>query len=101
MEDAFFLKGKQWEYENELRFLFYDLNGTGEYGTIDIPGCIEAIYFGLKCSMQDKQTIQNILQSKIFIQKDLDGTRGPDSPISFYQMELDYKHFGQLKAVKL
>ena len=23
MKDAFFLKGKQWEYENELRFLYF------------------------------------------------------------------------------
>lgn len=101
LEDAFFLKGKQWEYENELRFLFYDLNGKGEYGTIDIPGCVEAIYFGLKCSKQDKETIQNIMQTKNFIQKDLNGAIVSVSPISFYQMELDYKHFGQLKAVKL
>jgi len=101
LEDAFFLKGKQWEYENELRFLYYDLNGKGEYGTIDIPGCIEAIYFGLKCTKQDKETIQNIMQTKHFIQKDLNGTIVSVSPIAFYQMELDYKHFGQLKAVKL
>lgn len=26
LEDAYFLKGKDWEYENELRFLHYDLN---------------------------------------------------------------------------
>ena len=101
MEDAFFLKGKQWEYENELRFLYYDLNGKGEYGTIDIPGCIEAIYFGLKCSKQDKETIQNIMRSKTFIQKDLSGKIISETPIRFYQMELDYKHFGQLKAVNI
>lgn len=101
LEDAFFLKGKQWEYENELRFLYFDLNGKGEYGTIDIPGCIEAVYFGLKCSEQDRETIQNILRTKNFVQKDLKGTIVSVSPIAFYQMELDYKHFGQLKAVKL
>jgi len=101
LEDAFFLKGKQWEYENELRFLYYDLNGQGNYGAVDIPNCIEAIYFGLKCSDQDKKTIQNIMRSKSFIQKDLNGEIIFRTPICFYQMELDYKHFGRLKAVKL
>ncbi|MDD6781623.1 MAG: DUF2971 domain-containing protein [Bacteroidales bacterium] len=101
LEDAFFLKGKQWEYENELRFLYYDLNGNSDYGTIDIPSCIEAIYFGLKCSNKDKETIQNIMRSKRFIRKDLNGKELSNSAIQFYQMELDYKHFGQLKAVRL
>ena len=101
LEDAFFLKGKQWEYENELRFLYYDLNGKGDYGAVDIPNCIEAIYFGLKCSVQDKETIQNIMRSKSFIQKDLNGEIISETPIRFYQMALDYKHFGQLKAIEL
>jgi len=101
LEDAFFLKGKQWEYENELRFLYYDLNGNSDYGTIDIPNCIETIYFGLKCSKKDKETIRNIMRSKHFIQKDLNGRILSDSAIQFYQMELDYKHFGQLKAIQL
>jgi len=101
LEDAFFLKGKQWEYENELRFLYYDLNGKSDYGTIDIPNCIEAIYFGLKCSGKDKETIQNIMRTKRFMRKDLKRKVLSDSAIQFYQMELDDKHFGQLKAVKL
>lgn len=101
LEDAFFLKGKQWEYENELRFLYYDLNGNSNYGTIDIPNCIEAIYLGLKCSNKDKETIQKIMRSKRFIRKDLNGKELSNSAIQFYQMELDYKHFGQLKAVRL
>lgn len=101
LEDAFFLKGKQWEYENELRFLYYDLNSKGEYGTIHIPSCIEAIYFGLKCSEEDKETIQNIMRTKKFIQKDLKGTIISESPVAFYQMEFDDKHFGQLKASKI
>lgn len=101
LEDAFFLKGKQWEYENELRFLHYDLNNQSDYGTIEIPNSIEAIYFGLKCSSKDKEAIQNIMETKKFIQKDLSGNIITDSPIKFYQMTLDYKHFGQLKAVKL
>lgn len=101
LEDAFFLKGKDWEYENELRFLHYDLNNQDSYDTINIPNCIEAIYFGLKCSDKDKKTIKNIMNSKHFVQTDLKGIVTATRPIKFYQMELDEKHFGQLKAVRL
>lgn len=101
LEDAFFLKGKDWEYENELRLLLYDLNNQDTYGTINIPDCIEAIYFGLKCSDKDKETILNIMSSKQFVQKDIEGNVFTTKPIEFYQMVLDKKHFGQLKAMKL
>lgn len=96
----FFLKGKDWEYENELRFLLYDLNDQYTYGTIDIPDCIEAIYFGLRCSDKDKEAIRNIMSSKHFAQKDLNGNF-TSKPIEFYQMVMDKKRFGQLKAIKL
>lgn len=101
LEDAFFLKGKDWEYENELRFLHYDLNSQDTYGTINIPNCIEAIYFGLKCSDKDKETILNIMSPKQFVQRDIEGNVSTKKPIEFYQMVLDKKHFGQLKAIKL
>lgn len=101
LEDAFFLKGKDWEYENELRFLLYDLNNQDTYGTINISNCIEAIYFGLKCSDKDKETIRNIMSLKHFVQKDLEGAILTTKPIEFYQMVLDKRHFGQLKAVKV
>lgn len=101
LEDAFFLKGKDWEYENELRLLLYDLNNQDTYGTINIPNCIEAIYFGLKCSDKDKETILNIMSSKQFVQKDIEGNVFTTKPIEFYQMVLDKKHFGQLRAMKL
>lgn len=101
LEDAFFLKGKDWEYENELRFLYYDLNSQDTYGTINIPNCIEAIYFGMKCSDKDKEAILNIMSPKQFVQKDIKGNVSTKKPIEFYQMVLDKKHFGQLKAIKL
>lgn len=101
LEDAFFLKGKNWEYENELRFLHYDLNNQDTYDTINIPNCIEAIYFGLKCPDKDKEAILNIMSPKQFVQKDIEGNVSTKKPIEFYQMALDKKHFGQLKAIKL
>lgn len=98
--DAFFVKGKDWEYENELRYLYFDIKGTGKHKQIDIPNCIEAVYFGLKCSQSDKDTIMKILKGKKLITYDLKGNKAVKD-IEFYQMELDYKHFGQLKAVRL
>ena len=100
VEDAFFLKGKEWEYENELRFLYYDANGKGEHSTIDIPNCIEAIYFGLKCSNKDRDTIINLMKNKKVVIKDIYGNT-KENPVKFYQMVIDKKQFGQLKVEKI
>lgn len=100
LNEALLLKGKCWEYENELRLIYYDVNGNGNYATIDILGCIESIYFGTNCSSKDVETIHKIMQSKRFIRKD---TRGNEihEKIKFYRMEFDSKHFGQLIAVEI
>ena len=100
MEDALFLKGKQWEYENELRFLYFDVNGREGYKVIKAENCIEAIYFGLRCSEEDKTTIMNILKDKKLITIDLEKNQ-TESPIKFYQMEVDKEHFGQVKAKEI
>lgn len=96
MKDAFFLKGKQWEYENELRFLYFDVNGREGYKVIKAENCIEAVYFGLRCSEEDKTTIMNILKDKKLITINLEKNQ-TESPIKFYQMEVDKEHFGQVK----
>ena len=58
MEDAFSLKGTDWEYENERRFFCFDINGKGSFGHYgDTAGCIEAVYFGLRCPNEDKKAI--------------------------------------------
>jgi hypothetical protein len=100
VEDSFFLKGKNWEYENELRYLYFDIDGTGKHKQIDIPNCIEAVYFGVKCSQADKDTIMKILKDQKLIAYDLQDNR-TEKDIEFYQIEMDLKHFGQLNAVKL
>lgn len=100
MEDALFLKGKQWEYENELRFLYFDINGREGYKDRKAENCIEAVYFGLRCSEEDKTTIMNILKDKKLITIDLRGKQ-TESPIKFYQMEVDKEHFGQVKAKEI
>lgn len=100
MKDAFFLKGKQWEYENELRLLYFDVKGREGYKVIKAENCIEAVYFGLRCSEEDKTTIMNILKDKKLITIDLEKNQ-TESPIKFYQMEVDKEHFGQVKAKKI
>lgn len=101
VHEAFLLKSSAWNYENELRYLSFNLNGKGDYETVDIPHCIEAIYFGLKCSESDKKTIQNIMTNKEFIRKTWSGAIIEKKPVEFYQMEIDQDHFGQIKPIKL
>ncbi|MCR4700941.1 MAG: DUF2971 domain-containing protein [Bacteroidaceae bacterium] len=98
INDAFFLKSEVWKYESELRLLYYDVNGKGDYATIDAPNCIEAIYFGYKCSDKDKKTIHEILKYKTVKIKDEKGNLKSEN-IKFYQMEIDKDNFGQIKAV--
>ena len=109
MSNAFFAKGKAWEYENELRLLAYDPNGSGNYASIDAKDSIAAVYFGLKCSPRRRARIINILKSKKWVSVKhvfnktthrMEEIR-EDHPVEFFQMEIDEKHFGKLKAVKL
>lgn len=96
--DALFLKSEDWKYENELRLLYFDVNGKGDYTSIDAPHCIEAIYFGYKCSDEDKKTIHKILKDKTVKIKDENGNFKSEN-IKFYQMEIDKDNFGQIKAI--
>lgn len=105
--DAFFAKSKAWEYENELRLLQCDLNGKGDYDTIDIPNCIEAIYFGVRCSQRDIDTIMEIMKNRVFITKTsmiinnkVETIENKES-IQFYKMEFDSTKFGSLNAIPI
>lgn len=109
-KDAFFLKGEEWKYENELRFFCFDFNGTGKYSSYgDTSKCIEAVYFGLRCSNEDKKAIHNLLSNTRFERKSKkwnDETKQIEEqiktyPIRFYQMEKDPNNFGRLKAVRI
>ncbi|QHC85472.1 hypothetical protein AS589_12100 [Empedobacter brevis] len=107
INEAFFVKGKSWKYENELRFLYYNPNNRDLHISIPIHNSIEAIYFGAKCSEKDKQTIKNILRDKKCISKKTQLIKGKsqdiiqEKDIEFYQMEMDKKVFGAIKAVRV
>ena len=109
LTNAFFAKGKAWEYENELRLLSYDPNGSGDYASIDAKDSIAAVYFGLKCPPRRRTRIINIIKSKKWVSvKHIfnEATHRTEEirekhPVEFFQMEIDENHFGKLKAVKL
>lgn len=92
LDNAIFLKGSEWEYENEMRYLYCDLQNNNHFESVKIPNSIEAIYFGLKCDQSDRDTIMNIMKNKMFKDKD-----GNEHNIKFFQMVEDEKHFGKIK----
>ena len=116
LHDAFFVKGKAWEYENELRLLAYDPNGTdkwwdkilrlfkrkrtGDYAYIDAKDCIAAVYFGLKCPKDKQDQIINILKGYKWVEKNIDGTKKIEHKVEFLRMEIDETQFGKAHAIK-
>jgi hypothetical protein len=105
-KDAFFAKGKSWKYENELRLLYYNPTNRDNHLSLPISNCIEAVYFGVKCSDKDKQTIKRILKDRkcisyksIWAGNKTEEIR-EEKDIEFYQMKIDDKKFGAIKAIK-
>ena len=107
MQDAFFLKSKAWEYENELRYLYFNHDGKSDYAQIYIPNCVSAVYFGLKCPEEERQFIMKLLEDRKWVneyRKLVDGRTKvfkDEFPIAFYQIKLDHTKFGKLKAEKI
>ena len=66
-------KEERWEYEKESRLICF--NDTTVNDRIAIPYkdgiSIEAVYFGLDCSEEDKATIKKILKGKMVIYYDM------------------------------
>lgn len=109
LQDAFFVKGIEWEYENELRLLAYDPKRTGDYASIDAKDSIAAVYFGLKCPKDKQSEIIDILKGRKWVSEKSvwDETKRSfinikeEHPVEFFQMVIDNIHFGKLKAVKI
>lgn len=105
--DAFFAKGESWKYENELRLLYFNPTNRDSHVSLPISSCIEAVYFGVKCSDNDKQTIKNILKGRKCISykyQRIDNRTEEikeEKDIEFFQMKIDDKIFGAIKAVKI
>jgi len=62
VDQSFLTKQKNWEYEKEVRLLYFNSNNSQEYISLGINNncAIEQIYFGYKCSDQDKKTIKQL-----------------------------------------
>lgn len=64
--DAFASKDKVWNYENEVRLLFFNPNFQKDFETIPLgKSYISAIYFGFKCPEENIRLIKKILGDKI------------------------------------
>lgn len=80
-ETAFFMKHSLWQYEKEFRLISYDAQNENEFPNIplDENSKIEAIYFGCRCSEQDKKLIKDIARN------------GSNKHIDFYEMRYNMK----------
>lgn len=104
MDEAFFVKSKAWEYENELRYLYFDINGSGSHQQIEIPNSISAIYFGLRCSDNDKKLIMDLMKGKKWttVERKLgQPDKVIEHDVEFYKIVRDKNCFGKFVAEKL
>lgn len=87
-QKSLFCKSKDWEYEHEFRLVTYIPEKEGEYLPLPLDdSCnIQAIYFGVNCSEQNKLTIKNIFKA--------------NKEIRFYDMTKDYTDLYRLKAIE-
>lgn len=80
-------KEKCWEYENEVRLVHFDPACPDKYKPLSIKGSkIEAIFFGYRCTDEDKQTIRKIFHGK--------------TDVEFFEFKFDLESYG-LKTYKL
>lgn len=64
LRDALFTKSKVWSYEHEVRLLYYSTKDTPRVKTVHVPGAIEAIYLGLRCSEADERIIKALVKDR-------------------------------------
>lgn len=65
LQRAFFTKSKDWSYEHEKRLLYYDIDTTEKYHPVPVPeNSITDVYFGVRCSDEDKKKIIDALKGK-------------------------------------
>lgn len=83
-------KEKCWHYENEARLVHFDPSCTDKYKPISIKESkIEAIFFGCRCTDEDKQTIRKIFPQKTGV-----------ADVEFFEFKFDLESYG-LNTYKL
>ena len=104
IEDSFFIKSSSWEYENELRLVYYNPHDTALHTSIPVPNAIAAIYFGVNCDKSDRDTIINLLHGRQYMKRYhvIESGRVVEKleslPVRFYQMEKDKEMFGKIRG---
>lgn len=106
---AFFYKSKNWEYENEFRLLYYDIDGNGLYQSIELKNAIAAVYFGVNCSSRDQEAIINILKNRECHQYSINpDIKSQDrcvitssNKVEFYKMKKNGTVFGEVIAEQI
>lgn len=109
VQEAFWYKSKEWEYENELRLLYFHPKVKDKHVTIPALNSVESVYFGVQCSIKDRETIINILKERKFVYKQQHYDElnhkiieeSVEKDITFYQMIKDENEYGSIKAIKM
>ena len=86
IKKALFTKSFFWNYENEMRLCYFNINENDEFPTIECKGAIKAIYLGVKCSDSDRRRVEKAIG---------------DKDIPLYKMEVDEKKLTQFKKVQI
>lgn len=84
---AFLKKSHEWEYENEVRLISYDLDSPGDFQQLSV-GTIKAVYFGDRCPESTISTVKTLLS-------------GYNPTIHFFKMELNPLDIYRLNAKKI
>ncbi len=83
VSDALFAKSKVWKYEHETRLVYYSTENVNKVKTVPVPGAIQAIDLGMRCSDEDERIIKSL-------------TKGREIPI--YRMYTDNSNVYRLTA---
>ena len=89
--ELFYIKSKEWEYEDEYRILYYDATANSNGITIKLP--IKSIYFGTETSEEDKKLIYDII-------KNINITKTKNNKIKIYESKFDDKKLFEIKTNK-
>jgi len=83
---AFAHKDPCWEYEKEARLICYNATKEGDHDTMpyDEDISIEAVYFGIKCSNENKAIIKKLLNGK---------------NVKYYDMEYNYEDVYKMNPI--
>ena len=84
LSDALVLKGKYWEYENEIRLIYYSQRKQEEHFPIQVE--ITDIYLGVSCSDEVRQRIQRVIKGRM---------------TKLHKMVIDPNDITKLKSIEL